>query len=351
MTSSAPSRLSEAALTILREIFAATQTNKKGVEAASYRARHEDQRALIDDLEQKGYLRKDYSKRYWVSFSGLVEIEAQSKPTLARCDRLFRLLKKCYRSHPQKAITVSQLSKQAKLSLPNTALCLQYMVEAACWGGYSNDFEVEGANITSAEPILDYKTFHDVLEEAKTNRARRERGDFRYAGFMQNTTSQFDFLSQSASSPSDATASAVLSRVDAEHVRDAWQKALDRRAADPEGAITVARSLLETVCKFILDEEHVTYSDTTDLPGLYQLTANKLRLAPSQHTEQLFKRVLGSCQTVVEGLGALRNKLSDSHGKSKHAVKPAARHAELAVNLAGTMATFLVATWEARKEP
>jgi hypothetical protein len=29
-------------------------------------------------------------------------------------------------------------------------------------------------------------------------------------------------------------------------------------------------------------------------------------------------------------------------------VKPKARHAELAVNLAGTMAAFLVATWKER---
>jgi hypothetical protein len=30
---------------------------------------------------------------------------------------------------------------------------------------------------------------------------------------------------------------------------------------------------------------------------------------------------------------------------------PAARHAELAVNLAGAMAQFLVATWRAHSEP
>jgi hypothetical protein len=275
MTSPTPSRLSEAALTILKDMFAATQTNKKGVEAASYRARHEDQRDLLGDLERKGYLRKDYSKRYWLSLSGLAEIGAQSKPIFARCDRLFTILRKRYRSHPQTAITVSQLSRQAKLSPHNTALCLNYLLEASCWGGYSNDFEVEGAYINCAESILDYKTFHDVVEEAKINRAIREKNDFRYSMGMKKTGRHFDFLNQ-PSTPSDATASAILSRVDAEHVRDVWQKALDRRTADPEGAITAARSLLETVCKFILGEEHVTYSDTTDLPGLYQLTANKL---------------------------------------------------------------------------
>ncbi|MGY6120449.1 abortive infection family protein (plasmid) [Paraburkholderia strydomiana] len=50
---------------------------------------------------------------------------------------------------------------------------------------------------------------------------------------------------------------------------------------------------------------------------------------------------------MVEGLGALRNRLSDAHGTGKRAVKPAARHAELAVNLSGALALYLLATLEA----
>jgi hypothetical protein len=64
----------------------------------------------------------------------------------------------------------------------------------------------------------------------------------------------------------------------------------------------------------------------------------------------LFKQILGGCQTVVEGLGAMRNRHSDAHGKGISGIKPAARHAELAVNLSGTMATFLLQTWEAKKK-
>jgi hypothetical protein len=70
----------------------------------------------------------------------------------------------------------------------------------------------------------------------------------------------------------------------------------------------------------------------------------------SQHTEPIFKQILGGCTSVVEGLGALRNRLSDSHGKGLKRVKPDTRHAELAVNLAGSMATFLVETWEHLKD-
>ena len=117
------------------------------------------------------------------------------------------------------------------------------------------------------------------------------------------------------------------------------------------GAITAARTLLEAVCKHILDENGAAYKDTEDLPKLYGLAAVQLNLSPSQHTEQVFRQILGSCQSVVEGLGTLRNRLSDAHGKGKAAVRPAPRHAELAVNLAGSMATFLIQTLEARTQP
>jgi hypothetical protein len=158
-------------------------------------------------------------------------------------------------------------------------------------------------------------------------------------------------LETSGQRPADTAVSAMLSKVDSVHVQEAWSKALDRRTTDPDGAITTARALLETVCKHILDEEKVAYGENPDLPKLYGTLAKHLNLAPSQHSEEAFKRILGGCHSVVDGLGNLRNLLSDAQGKSKVSVKPAPRHAELAVNLAGTMAMFLVATWEARKVP
>ena len=162
--------------------------------------------------------------------------------------------------------------------------------------------------------------------------------------------SLLEVLERGAPFPSDESVSAALSEFDAGHVQAAWSKALDRRNADPEGAITMARTLLESVCKHILDDLGVSYEESADLPKLYQLTSKALNLAPSQHSEQVFRQILGGCTSVVEGLGALRNRLSDSHGKGKVGVQPAARHAELAVNLAGASATFLYATWKARTE-
>lgn len=150
-------------------------------------------------------------------------------------------------------------------------------------------------------------------------------------------------------SPADASISATLAAFDPTQVHARWTMAMERRASEPAGAITLARTLLEDVCKWILDQAGETWQEADDLPVLYRKLAKVLKLAPDDHTEQVFKQILGSCQSVVESLGALRNKLSDAHSSGPKRARPQPRHAELAVNLAGAMATFLVATWEERK--
>jgi len=149
--------------------------------------------------------------------------------------------------------------------------------------------------------------------------------------------------------PSDALISKALISFDEDGVHANWQKALDRRATDPEGAITAAKTLLESVCKHIIEEAEGTYGENDDLPKLYALAAECLKLAPNQHSEKVFKAILGNCQAVVGNLAAIRNRLGDSHGQGKRPSRPLPRHAELAVNLAGSVAVFLIATWTARK--
>lgn len=74
-----------------------------------------------------------------------------------------------------------------------------------------------------------------------------------------------------------------------------------------------------------------------------------MNLSPSQHTEQVFKQVLGGCHSVVQGLGAMRNRLGAANGKGSTAYRPLPRHAAPAVNLSGAMAMYLVETFEAHK--
>jgi hypothetical protein len=160
----------------------------------------------------------------------------------------------------------------------------------------------------------------------------------------------FSLLEQELNNPLDNVISiTILENADA-YIKEQWDKALERRATDPEGAITTARTLVETTCKYILDNLNIQYEDNIELPKLYNLTANQLNLAPQNHQEEIFKQILGGCQSVINGLGSLRNKAGDAHGKRLRYVKPNERHAKLAVNLAGTLSSFLIETFNQKQK-
>ena len=145
----------------------------------------------------------------------------------------------------------------------------------------------------------------------------------------------------------DPHVSQALQRLDSVYVMTTWVKAMDRCGSDPQGAITVARTLLESVCKHLLDACGSSYNGKDDLPKLYSLLANELKIAPNQQSEQALKRIFGSCQSIVDAVGTLRNQLGDAHGQGKADMELTSYLATFTVNLAGTVAMFLVHAWEA----
>lgn len=154
-----------------------------------------------------------------------------------------------------------------------------------------------------------------------------------------------DYLEANEPDLSMLAVTETLSELNSRSVQDVWLKALQRRRHDPDGAITAARTMLETVCKHILDDESIPYGRHDDLPKLWRTTATQLKLTPEQHEATDIKSLLGNCQAVVNGLANLRNAVGDAHGQGRKPMQARPRHAELAVNLAGSMASFVVATW------
>ena len=146
-------------------------------------------------------------------------------------------------------------------------------------------------------------------------------------------------------SPAASDIEEGLKAFTSEEVSRSWNRVIRRITDDPEGAITAARNLLETVLKHILDDRNIDYDCASiELPDLYKRVQAELNLAPEQHQENVFKQILGGCSGIVNGLGAMRNKLGDAHGKGKGSVRPLPRHARLAINIAGSMALFLTDT-------
>lgn len=138
--------------------------------------------------------------------------------------------------------------------------------------------------------------------------------------------------------------------LDSVYINDSWQKIMDRKNTDFEGAITSARTLLESVLKSILDDMGEKTNSSGDLIKLYKEVADKLNLSPNNHNEQVFKQILGGCSSIVNGIASLRNEYGDSHGKGQTVYKPEQRHTDLTINMACAMSLFLIQTYEHNRD-
>lgn len=137
--------------------------------------------------------------------------------------------------------------------------------------------------------------------------------------------------------------------MDSAHVRNTWEKAIERRQVDPDGAITIARSLIEAVCKHVLGAGN--YDKAAELPVLYKQAARSIGLTDDGYADEALKQVMRGCVQIVHGVGEFRNKMGDAHGKGPLDPTADALHAELAVSVAGAMATFLISTWDRKRQP
>lgn len=112
---------------------------------------------------------------------------------------------------------------------------------------------------------------------------------------------------------------------------------------DYSGAITNARTLIEAVLIGIekdLDANAAEYDG--DLVRLYKRAQKLLNLEPDRKDiSDSLKQILSGLTSIVNGLAAMRNKMSDAHAAT---YRPNRHHAKLAVYAATTLADFLFET-------
>jgi len=112
---------------------------------------------------------------------------------------------------------------------------------------------------------------------------------------------------------------------------------------DYDGAITIARSLVEAVLAAI-EKEFDSYAPEYDgdLPKLYKRVQKHLNLSPDNpKISNSLKQILTGFISIIGGLSGLSNKMGDRHVRE---YKPAAHHAVLIVNAAMTFSNFIFDT-------
>jgi hypothetical protein len=142
-----------------------------------------------------------------------------------------------------------------------------------------------------------------------------------------------------------------LKDIDFEYIKEQINKCDEKiNVGDYDGAITNARSLVESICKYILDEKQIEYSEKEKLPSLYKKVSNALNMDPSEYEEKPLKEVLSGCFLIINGISNIRNILSDAHGKSrKSKYKTSERHAVLSVSIAKAVSDYLYSSFKEKK--
>jgi hypothetical protein len=234
---------------------------------------------------------------------------------------------------------------------------LQALLIARATGGNADDYE-----FTSLRSYFVQSNYEHLLPSwLKSNRTLEQFWPFIQTKFptykerrefiCYDLSELMDATENNAPTPVEKSMSEIISNPSNESIIQYWHKCTERVLTDPEGAVTLARTLVETVLKHIVADLNIQIEKRNPgLPELYSAVAKKLNLSPQNHKEDLIKKILSGCNSVVSGIGELRNLYGDAHGKGRTSVKIEPRHAHLAVNLAGSMASFLIETAETAKK-
>jgi Abortive infection C-terminus len=112
-------------------------------------------------------------------------------------------------------------------------------------------------------------------------------------------------------------------------------------SGDLDGAVTVARTLIEAVLGELEERVAGQRGDYKgDLPKQFKAVGKLLKMDDERpDLDDRFKDVVRGLVTVVSGLAPLRNRIGDGHARTR---RPAPHHVRVVVNAARTIAIFLV---------
>ncbi len=123
-------------------------------------------------------------------------------------------------------------------------------------------------------------------------------------------------------------------------LRHNWDRAIERSRNDPMGSITAANSFLESVMKWIVEQSGQPVPENRR--KLFELTVKLVSDGlPGQDSD-----IVGHFDTIMREIGSLRSKIGDAHGSTSAKRPPSSSQAMLSVNLAGSLALYLLDSFD-----
>lgn len=176
----------------------------------------------------------------------------------------------------------------------------------------------------------------------------------KYARIYQKCKAIMDRL-EGSSSVIAKTADNLKEKFSSEYMSKQIELMVSMQSTNPTNAIGMAKELIESCCKTILEDLGIAWSKTDDVPQLTSKTMDALNLLPAnvQETDQgadAIKAVLGNLRAIPSKLAEIRNPFGSGHGKSASFQGLEERHAKLAVGSSITFVDFIWSTYENQKK-
>lgn len=180
------------------------------------------------------------------------------------------------------------------------------------------------------------------------------RYDERYARIYEKCKAIMDRL-EGGSSVIIKTADNLKGKFSSEYMSQQIELMVSMQSTNPTNAIGMAKELIESCCKTILEDLGIAWSKTDDVPQLTNKTMDALNLLPAnvQETDpgaDSIKAVLGNLRAIPSKLAEIRNPFGSGHGKSASFQGLEERHAKLAVGSSITFVDFIWSTYENQKK-
>jgi hypothetical protein len=150
-------RLTQRQIEILDELVSQAPHSSEGVDAARFRASHEDDWENLDELERRHFLERTQKNAYTVRIPSLVAVRERSQradKSLFLAEKLFDYLRRAYKADPGQQILLTDLANAIDLPIEEVRRGVFYLVTASIWAGRTTDLSAADAHITPSEGIL-----------------------------------------------------------------------------------------------------------------------------------------------------------------------------------------------------
>lgn len=137
----------------------------------------------------------------------------------------------------------------------------------------------------------------------------------------------------------------IKAKFDNIYIQSQIDEMLASQEEDPTNAIGLAKELIESCCKTILEHYNIP-KDFDNLSKLVKATTKTLKITPEDIPDSIpeaksMKAILGAFATITDGLANLRNTYGRGHGKDNNYKWLGVRHAKLAIGASSTLVHFL----------